>query len=135
MNSIDPEGIPERPRVLAVDDEEVMGYLIKRVVRHLGYSVEWVTDCDSALKLIEKEPFDVILSDFKMPNMTGDQFYHRLALLDSTLLKKLVFITGDTVNLKTIKFLEKYSIPYLSKPFCIEELEKAIRNIVNNPNA
>ncbi len=128
-------GFSTCPRVLAIDDEEVMGYLIKRIVRNLGYSVEWVTNCETALKRIEEQHFDVILSDFKMPNMTGDQFYCRLAAIDREILGRLVFITGDTVNSKTLRFLTNNAIPYLSKPFKICELEIAIQNIVNEQNA
>jgi len=128
-------GFADGPRVLAIDDEEVMGYLIKRIVTYLGYSVEWVTDCETALKRIEEQHYDVILSDFKMPNMTGDEFYYRLAAINRDILGRLVFITGDTINLKTLRFLTANAIPYLSKPFDIRELEIAIRNIVNEQNA
>lgn len=119
------------PRILVVDDEEVIGYLIKRVVKQLGYSVEWVTNCETALSLIRKNHFHAILSDFKMPRMTGDQFYWQLAEIDPALLKRLVFITGDTVNSQTLRFLKHNSIPFLSKPFELQELEAVIQATVN----
>jgi CheY-like chemotaxis protein len=131
MNSTEKTASTGKPKVLVVDDEEVIGYLIQRVVTNLGYAVEWVTHCEAALARISAQKYDLILSDFKMPNMTGEEFYHRLADLDATLLEKLVFITGDTVNSKTMKFLQSRNISYLSKPFDLQELETLIQNRIH----
>jgi CheY-like chemotaxis protein len=118
-----------RRRVLAIDDDDIMGYVIQRIVRHFGYQVEWVTSCETALEKIRSERYDVILSDFRMPTMNGERFYETVASLDQTLLKKLIFITGDTISATTLTFLKKVGVPFLSKPFKIEELEKIIRKV------
>ncbi|HEX9934244.1 MAG TPA: response regulator [bacterium] len=131
MTSRNANPSPIRPKILAVDDEEVIGYLIRRVVLQMGYEVEWVTDCQTALKRLSTDRFDLILSDFKMPGMTGEEFYYALASIEPALLKKLVFITGDTITSKTLKFLKTRAIPYLSKPFELHKLEALIRKMVN----
>jgi len=113
-------------KILAVDDEEIMGYLLKRIVRHWGSSVDWVTSFETALDKIENENYDLILSDFKMPRMNGETFYNEICIRKKHLTKKMIFITGDTVSTKTIKFLERIKAPYLTKPFHIEELKKTI---------
>ena len=113
--------------VLAVDDEEVMGYVIQRIVRHLGYEVDWVTSCETALEKIRRGRYDVILSDFKTPTMDGERFYDEIAGLDHSLLKKMIFITGDTVSNTTLQFFARAEVPFLSKPFKIDELEKLIQ--------
>jgi CheY-like chemotaxis protein len=117
-------------KVLAVDDEEVMGYVIQRIVRHLGYHVDWVTSCETALERIQKENYDVILSDFRMPNMSGEQFYQEIADRDLGLLKRLIFVTGDTVSVATLQFLRKTDVPFLSKPFKIDDLEKVLHKVI-----
>jgi two-component system, NtrC family, response regulator PilR len=114
-------------KVLAVDDEEIMGYVIQRIVRHLGYEVDWVTSCETALEKIKAGSYDVILSDFKTPTMDGERFYNEIAGLDKSLLKKVIFITGDTVSGSTLRFFKKAEVPFLSKPFQIDELERLIR--------
>jgi CheY-like chemotaxis protein len=119
--------IKSAQKVLAIDDEEIMGYVIQRIVRHLGYEVDWVTSCETALEKIRLGRYDVILSDFKTPTMNGERFYDEIAGLDKSLLKKIIFITGDTVSGSTIRFFKKAGVPFLSKPFKIDELEKLIR--------
>jgi CheY-like chemotaxis protein len=119
-----------KQRVLAVDDEEVMGYVIQRIVRHLGYDVEWVTSCETALEKIRETRYDVILSDFLMPSMNGQRFYEEIGRLQPALLKRIVFVTGDTISLPTMKFLKSTQVPFLSKPFKIEELEALLAEAV-----
>ena len=116
-------------KVLAIDDEEIMGYVIQRIVRHLGYEVDWVRSCETALEKIRRGRYDVILSDFKTPTMDGERFYDEIASLDESLLKKMIFITGDTVSVSTIRFFKRVDVPFLSKPFKIDELERLIQQI------
>jgi CheY-like chemotaxis protein len=124
-------GQPQRARrVLAVDDEEVMGYVIQRIVRHLGYDVEWVTSCEIALEKIRETRYDVILSDFLMPSMNGQRFYEEIARLQPAMLKRIIFVTGDTISAPTMKFLKSAEVPFLSKPFKIEELEVLLAEAV-----
>jgi CheY-like chemotaxis protein len=120
-------GVKTIQTVLAVDDEEIMGYVIQRIVRHLGYEVDWVTSCETALEKIRRGHYDVILSDFKTPTMDGERFYDEIAGLDRSLLKKVIFITGDTVSHSTLRFFRRVEVPFLSKPFKIEELERLIQ--------
>jgi|GEM_PF-1310184 CheY-like chemotaxis protein len=119
------------PRILAVDDEEVMGYLIRRVVDHLGYEMDWVTDCGEAFDRIERSSYDVILSDYRLPSMNGDAFYDALAARNKDLVRRVVFITGDTVSNSTVKFFKRSQVPYLSKPFDIDELKNLIQTTVH----
>ena len=106
-----------------------MGYLIKRIIKHLGHSVEWVTNFETALKKINQEDYDIILSDYKMPSMNGDMFYKKIIKLEKSLEDRLIFITGDTINTKTQRFLRSINVPYLSKPFNIDELNSTIQSV------
>jgi DNA-binding response OmpR family regulator len=108
-----------------------MGYLIKRVVKSWGFKVDWVTNCESALKKIGEKQYDIILSDFKMPRMSGEKFYHEIAKRNNRLTNRIVFITGDTINTKTVKFFNSINAPYLTKPFEIQKLKETISQVVN----
>lgn len=117
-------------RILAVDDEEVMGYVIQRIVQHLGYEVDWVPSYERALEKIEREEYDVILSDFRMPSMTGEHFYHEVVNRNHRWAQKLVFITGDLTP-QTMAFLNKIHVPVISKPFKIEELQQILEQMIS----
>jgi len=119
-------------KVLAVDDEEVMGYLIQRVVDRLGYDVDWVRDCKTALKKIEHQKYDVIVSDFRLPGMTGELFYQKVVHQNAELARRIIFVTGDTLNRQVLSFFKKMNVPYFAKPFNIDVLKKAIREMASS---
>ncbi len=58
-------------KLLLVDDEESVLRSLERVLRSEAYKVTTAIDAATALKLLEAEPFDVIISDQRMPNMGG----------------------------------------------------------------
>jgi CheY-like chemotaxis protein len=117
-------------RILVIDDEEVMGYLIRRVLEDLGYQMDWVKDCQSAWEKIKAHYYHVIISDYRLPGMTGEAFYEQLFKHNQQLARKMIFISGDTVNRQTLTFFKRIRLPYFSKPFPLEDLKKAIQDIV-----
>ncbi|MBN2102964.1 response regulator [bacterium] len=119
-------------KVLAVDDEEVMGYLIQRVVDELGYKVDWVRDCQTALSKMKNQKYDVIVSDFRLPGMTGELFYNKIIHQNAALARKTIFITGDAVNRHALAFFKRMKLPYFAKPFNIDVLKRAIQEMVSS---
>jgi two-component system NtrC family sensor kinase len=117
-------------RVLVVDDEEPVGMLLARLLRDLGHTSEVVTSGEAALQALEQEQFDLILSDVKMPGISGFDLYNRLQERDPDLVQRLVFITGDTLSPETQAQLAQIGNPYLAKPFAIEQLEVVLRSLV-----
>jgi len=63
-----------------------------------------------ALELIEREDFDLIISDFRMPGLNGEQFYELAIKLKPELARRILFLTGDVVNDETLKFLQSSAI-------------------------
>jgi CheY-like chemotaxis protein len=70
-------------RVLYVDDDEVMVVMVQRLLERLGYAPTCVLDAREALALVQQDPqrFDVVVTDFNMPNLTGLELAHALAAL------------------------------------------------------
>ena len=67
-------------RILVVDDEVCIADLLSEMLRILGFTP---TACNSplaALELLAREDFDVVLSDFRMPHLNGDEFFRRVPL-------------------------------------------------------
>jgi FixJ family two-component response regulator len=61
-----------------------------------------------------------------MPHLDGRAFYRQLATSESPLQHRLIFVTGDTLAPRTVDFLRKCGLPYIAKPFLIEELKQAV---------
>jgi DNA-binding response OmpR family regulator len=61
-----------------------------------------------------------------MPRLDGPAFYEALIRSGSPMQDHILFVTGDTLAPRTMHFLEKSKLPYLAKPFLVEELKLAV---------
>ncbi|HEY7802303.1 MAG TPA: ATP-binding protein, partial [Dehalococcoidia bacterium] len=87
----------ERRRILVVDDEESIQKLLTGVLQMDGHEVHIATNGREALDRVSRESFDLIITDVKMPVMSGPDLYKRLRDQGSPLARRVIFITGDTV--------------------------------------
>ncbi|HEX5368790.1 MAG TPA: response regulator [Dehalococcoidia bacterium] len=120
-------------RVLVVDDEMSIRALLHDILRLDQHSVALASSGVEAADLVERESFDVIITDMKMPGMDGAAFYHQVRQRDPAQSRRIIFITGDTVSPDTRAFLQRVSNPVLSKPFKIGPLRDAIESILALP--
>ena len=118
-------------RVLVVDDEVNIRLLLHDILRLDAHSVALASSGIEAADLVERERFDVIITDLKMPGMDGASFYRQVRQRDPALARRIIFITGDTVSPDTRAFLQRVSNPVLSKPFKIGPLRDAIEAVLS----
>jgi CheY-like chemotaxis protein len=119
-----------RTKVLILDDEPCISELLGEILQLLGYSATKCSSPCAALDLLDKEHFDVILTDFRMPQMNGDEFYFQATGKYPELARRVVFLTGDTASEDTRCFLDRHQAPSLSKPFDIASVEQVILEVV-----
>jgi signal transduction histidine kinase len=117
-------------RVLLVDDEASILEVIGDILRLDGHDVAAETNGAAALQRIRRERFDVIVSDLKMPGMSGQDLFARLSDIDPALARRLVFTTGDLASPDTLRFLEKTGNPYLQKPFDLNAVRRIVRSVL-----
>jgi len=113
-------------RVLVVDDEKVIADMLGEMLGLLGYEPVCCSSSPKALSLIKQERFDAVISDMRMPTMDGRQFFLAVKEHSPALARRIIFLTGDTVNEETRTFLESTGNLYLAKPFQLSGLKKAI---------
>ena len=113
-------------RILVVDDEPEVRDILLRALSADGHDVALAPDGESAWKLIQENQFDMIFLDLRMPGIDGQELHQLVSEFSSDLARKIVFITGDTANSDTRKFLDSTPCPVLSKPFTIE----AVRSLL-----
>jgi two-component system NtrC family sensor kinase len=118
-------------RVLVVDDEEPVANLLARLLRELGHQPTVVNSGAEALELIAREQFDLILSDVKMPGMSGFELHQTIKQTNPELAARLVFVTGDMLSAATQARIAQCGNPYIAKPFAIERLETLVRALLS----
>ncbi len=112
----------KRLRVLVVDDEPHILHYMHATLEAWGHIPVVARNGREGLELADRERFDLIISDLRMPELGGREFYEQLADGHPELAARLVFSTGDTVRGDTLAFLDSLDRPYLHKPFSLAEL-------------
>ncbi|MGV8118144.1 MAG: ATP-binding protein [Candidatus Xenobiia bacterium LiM19] len=106
----------EGKRVLVVDDEEIIRRLLSSFLKKSGIVVETAENGLEGLNKIRVGEYDLILSDFAMPEVDGKRIFEELSRTAPHLISRLVFMSGD-VRDKARDFFEKNNVECLQKPF------------------
>jgi two-component system NtrC family sensor kinase len=114
--------------ILVVDDESSIQTLLRDVLNMDGHQVDVAGSGAEALRCMFDRQYDLIITDIKMPEMSGQEFYRRVREIDREQAGRMVFITGDTVNVATRQFLQRVSNPCLVKPFKVEEIREIVEH-------
>ncbi len=112
--------------ILVIDDEEEMANVIVEILLLNGYSADPVFSAKAALPMLERNNYDVILTDIRMPDIDGISFYQIVSESHPHLAQKFVFISGDMISDDIHQCISKWSVPLIGKPFLIEELISAM---------
>jgi CheY-like chemotaxis protein len=124
-----------------VEDEPTVAQLISDVLRDAGFEIEVVFDGLDVLERAFRTPFDLIICDMKMRNLDGQTLYQALSAREEGAPKSFLFVTGDVLGVKTNEFLAKHHLPYVAKPFRVEELLEKVHQLLeaagngNSPRA
>lgn len=121
--------LPPR-RALLVDDEPVIRFALRRFFQKQGWQVDEAEDGQAALALIVQSAYDVIISDLRMPGLSGIELHARIERERPELLARLILSTGDSVSPDAAAFLKRSSCPVLSKPFELAELRALVARLV-----
>jgi two-component system NtrC family sensor kinase len=125
-------GPRRRQRVLVVEDEPTVAQLVTDVLTDEGHRVEMVLDSRDGLARTRQKQFDLVICDLRMPHLDGRGFYEALLREGAAAGTRMIFITGDTLAPRTLAFLEKYGLPYLAKPFLVEELKDIVARVLES---
>jgi DNA-binding NtrC family response regulator len=112
-------------KTLVVDDEELIRWSLQNALKNEGFSVELASSVDDALELLEKSEYDIVITDYKMPGLSG------LELLDKIREKgisPIVIVISAYLSHSTVKEAnEKGVFRCVGKPFGIEDFIKVVK--------
>ncbi|MEK6673290.1 MAG: ATP-binding protein, partial [Nitrospirota bacterium] len=117
-------------KALLLDDEPLILDFVKEVLLDSGYSVDAVSEGQKALEMLGKTDYDIIISDMKMPGMSGRQFYLEAKRLRPESAGRIIFISGDTASKETQDFLKDTGNQCIQKPFTIQKLKEVISKVL-----
>ena len=127
-----PSPISERT-VLIVDDDRDVAETLSDVLRLDGHHAEIVASGTVALEKLRDRRYDLILSDVRMPELDGPRFYAQLERRHPTFLRRVAFLTGDTLSPETRAFLERTGVPTMAKPFTLEQVRQVLQQVAQEP--
>ena len=130
VHAAEPVADPHPPRILVVDDERSMRELLAIVLRREGYEVLLAENGRAAIGLLEREPVDLLISDIKMPDMSGVEVLRAAKSIDPDILGIMItaFASTDTA----VEAMRLGACDYLSKPFDIDLLKMKVREKIEN---
>jgi PAS domain S-box-containing protein len=108
--------------VLVVDDEVEIAGLVSDILQSAGFTVVVVNSGQEALDWLNHNECDFVLSDVRMPGLDGPALWRKLKDLHPDLVRRMAFITGDTLSASVSPFLKETGLPWLEKPFTPEQV-------------
>jgi excisionase family DNA binding protein len=116
---------PGQPTVLVVDDDENLQNLFKVFLRKIGFSRVVVGSVKEALAAIEKQKFDLIFLDLKLPDGPADDVYD--AAKEQQPDCPIIIITGYPDSAMLDRILARGPITVLKKPLKVEQIRETVR--------
>ena len=123
---------PTPRTILVIDDEPSIVRGLSRLLRQEGYQVEKASNGCEALAQLQRQRYDVILTDLRMPKLDGRAFYTRLRQCAPALSQRVIFLTGVSDDPDHQAFLVQSGRPWLRKPYPIAALRRAIAQMLRS---
>lgn len=121
-------------RVLIADDDPAICTLIETVLRKGPYEIVTRNDAESALVALDREGrFDIIISDFMLPGISGIDLIERLRADERTRSVPILMISGHTNYAMDGRAKTAGANLFLNKPFTISQLRTAVNSLLAQP--
>jgi two-component system response regulator PilR (NtrC family) len=113
-------------KILVVDDEKSLREVLSIMLKRAGYTVTEASDGDEAIGHVNKEIYDLVITDLRMPKADGMDVLKAVksASPDTVVLVITAFATSDSA----VEAMKHGAYDYLTKPFQVDEVQLIIRN-------
>lgn len=113
-------------KILVVDDEQSLREVLSIMLKRAGYAVTSAADGEEAVELLQKEIFDLVITDLRMPKIDGMEVLKAVksASPETVVLIITAFASADSA----VEAMKQGAYDYLTKPFQVDEVQLIIRN-------
>lgn len=115
-------------RILIIDDEQSIRNALREILEYEKYIVDEAPDGPTGLQFVDKEVYDVILCDIKMPRMDGIETLEKILQTSDT---PVVMISGHGTIETAVEAIRKGAYDYIAKPLDLNRLLITIRNAMD----
>ncbi|KAA9349138.1 sigma-54-dependent transcriptional regulator [Larkinella humicola] len=119
-------------RILIVDDNTDICLLLERFLSKQGYKTASVQRGDDGLALLRKEPFELVICDFKLPDVDGLEMLRRIKILDPS--TAVIIITGYSDVRMAVQTVKHGAYDYVTKPLYPDEILYTIKSALERRN-
>lgn len=117
-------------RILYVEDDKEQRSLLSNLLKKKNFNILEAEEPIQALEILNKQKVDIIISDFKMPNMDGYEFLNKAKKINPLIPFIIITAYGD-IDL-AVKSIKSGAIDFITKPVQVKELIQKIRTIEKN---
>jgi ATP-dependent Lon protease len=115
--------------ILVVDDEDIIREFLFEVL-HESYAVSTAIDGQDAIDKLKANRFDLIITDMKMPRVSGEELVRFVHQHDPS--SKVIVISGYSTLFSASQSVDSGANAFLSKPFSIKQLMQTVHSVLAN---
>ena len=119
-------------KALVVDDEPVVRILYAEVLEAMGFQVDTAPDAMHGLDRIKAFPYCLIISDIRMPGMTGVEFFLKVDSVREGTQNRFIFTTGLLDSLNAHEYMIATEKPCIMKPAKVETIQQTVLEFLKN---
>lgn len=121
------------PKILLVEDDENLGYILSEYLEMRDFNVEWRKDGEEGWRIFQKQHFDLCVLDVMMPRKDGFTLAEEIKEVDSD--QPIIFLTARSLKIDKLKGFKIGCDDYIVKPVDEEELIARIQAIIKRTSA
>jgi DNA-binding NtrC family response regulator len=117
-------------KIIVIDDEKIVCDMAKKILENEGYEVETYINSQNALERIRQQPFDLVITDLKMENVSGMDILREVNKLYPQ--TKVIMLTAYATLDATIEAIRERIYDFFPKPVKIEELKNSVKKALGS---
>jgi DNA-binding NtrC family response regulator len=118
-------------RLLIVEDEDTLCKSLQRVFSKEGYEVDRADSAESAFKLLERNSYDLIITDIILPGISGIELMTKYR--ETNPAQKVIIITAYASLTTAVEALKAGASDFIIKPLMHDEMKRAVSRVLDKP--